>query len=110
MLRPALAEAAAARFERKHTVVLPAGYRAFLTTLGDGGAGPYYGLEPLDRWHKAVDKAPGALARPSPLEPGMPDGVDAEVFLGCEWDALTDGAITLVDQGCAASRAAHHIA
>ena len=81
--------------------MLPAGYRAFLTRLGDGGPGPYYGLLPLERWHSGIggDLAT-ALSRPSPLRPGMPGDADADAFLGCDADALTDGAITLADQGC----------
>ena len=35
-------------FERIHKIQLPVGYRAFLTQVGNGGAGPYYGLEPLE--------------------------------------------------------------
>jgi HEAT repeat protein len=34
-------------FERKHGIVLPEGYAMFLTELGNGGAGPYYGLYAL---------------------------------------------------------------
>jgi hypothetical protein len=59
------------------------------------------GLLPLERWYSGIrgDLAT-ALSRPSLLRPGMPAGTDADAFLGCDADALTDGAITLVDQGC----------
>jgi hypothetical protein len=101
VLRQPLREAAAARFEQEHGVLLPAGYRAFVTRLGDCGAGPYYGLLPLERWYSGIrgDLA-SALSRPPLLRPGMPGDVDADAFLGCDADALTDGAITVVDQGC----------
>ena len=35
-------------FERAFNVRLPTPYRSFITNLGDGGAGPFYGIEPLD--------------------------------------------------------------
>lgn len=36
------------KFEAKHKINLPIGYVAFLTTLGNGGAGPFYGLEQFE--------------------------------------------------------------
>ncbi|MFF7211701.1 SMI1/KNR4 family protein [Streptomyces sp. NPDC008238] len=44
-ISPSEAEA----FETEHHVVLPAAYRAFLIELGGSGAGPFYGLLPLER-------------------------------------------------------------
>jgi inorganic pyrophosphatase len=35
------------QFEADHQINLPAEYAAFITQIGDGGAGPFYGLEPL---------------------------------------------------------------
>ncbi|KAB2352603.1 SMI1/KNR4 family protein [Actinomadura rudentiformis] len=35
-------------FEERNGIRLPDDYRAFITTLGNGGPGPYKGLEPLD--------------------------------------------------------------
>ncbi len=35
-------------FERENKITLPLGYRMFLKEIGNGGAGPYYGLEPLE--------------------------------------------------------------
>ena len=49
-LGPPLGEGELAAFEQVHGVSLPAGYRAFLTEIGNGGAGPYYGLVPLEKW------------------------------------------------------------
>ncbi len=43
-LRPPLTHAAIETFEGRHAVTLPEDYRCFITEIGDGGAGPYYGL------------------------------------------------------------------
>jgi len=34
-------------FESTHNIILPKGYVLFLINIGNGGAGPFYGLEPL---------------------------------------------------------------
>lgn len=34
-------------FENEHQITLPQDYRAFLEQIGNGGMGPYYGLETL---------------------------------------------------------------
>ncbi|MFF4105676.1 SMI1/KNR4 family protein [Streptomyces sp. NPDC001903] len=47
-LGPRISPSVADAFEAEHRVVLPAAYRAFLTELGGSGAGPFYGLLPLD--------------------------------------------------------------
>lgn len=47
-LHPVLTEEAIREFEHRHGIELPAGYRLFLNSVGDGGAGPpYYGLARL---------------------------------------------------------------
>ncbi len=35
-------------FENKHKIKIPEGYREFLKSIGNGIAGPYYGLESLE--------------------------------------------------------------
>src|SRR5579884_3899453 len=101
-LNPPLDESAVAAFERRHLVRLPAPYRQFLLRAGNGGAGPYYGLLPLERWADAVlESLPDYLGRPSPLRPDMPAGVEWEKTLGCAWEELFQGTLALCHQGCA---------
>jgi hypothetical protein len=49
-LEPCATADALDRFERAHDLTLPADYRAFLREVGNGGAGPMYGLAPLEPW------------------------------------------------------------
>lgn len=44
-----LDEVSLKRWEAEYGVSLPESYRQFLTRIGNGGAGPYYGIYPLDR-------------------------------------------------------------
>ena len=48
MLNNVLNESDVAEFENKFNVKLPPDYRGFLIHVGNGGAGPYYGLQPLE--------------------------------------------------------------
>jgi hypothetical protein len=36
-------------FEHKHEMILPDDYRRFITEIGDGGAGPFYGVLPFGK-------------------------------------------------------------
>lgn len=47
-LGPALTDVEVAQFERRLGVNLPTEYRHFVMEIGHGGAGPFYGLFPLD--------------------------------------------------------------
>lgn len=64
-----LSEAVVAEFEERHEVTLPPAYRLFVTELGDGGAGPGYGLSRLAP-SCCVYRRSGHLAQPSPYLPG----------------------------------------
>lgn len=94
LLAPALSESRVAELEHEYNITLPADYRAHLTGLGDGGAGPYYGLLPFD--HPAQHQL---LASECPLPATAPPvstpwklspwrGVVALSHLGCGYLAL----------------------
>jgi hypothetical protein len=70
-----LSEAKIRAFEEVYSISLPADYRHFLTQVGNGGAGPFYGVFPLgmmdsgfglQRW-KEADGIIGVLKEPFPL-------------------------------------------
>jgi hypothetical protein len=82
-----LAESAVAAFEQRCELALPAAYRAFLTQLGNGGAGPYYGILPLNLESNAA-------ARPWPH-------VDKyELSENDDYDAELHGLVRLAEYGC----------
>lgn len=101
-LSPCLSESAISKFEAEHRIRLPEDYREFLLMVGNGGAGPYYGLLPLEKWADAVMvDHPDYLARPSPLRPDMAADKPWEETLHCPWEELFQGTLALVHQGCA---------
>ena len=55
------------QFEQKHKITLPTEYVEFLTKIGNGGAGPFYGLEPLENalFDDLHYKRPDSLLDPS---------------------------------------------
>ncbi len=70
-LLPPIASAAVERFERANDVALPADYRSFITRVANGGAGPVYGLAPLEPW-QPEDFGDGGR----PADPSMPFMLD----------------------------------
>jgi hypothetical protein len=127
-MREPMPEAELIAFERKHGVVLPEDYREFLLRAGDGGAGPFYGIEPLsewDHWFEEEGEVAGFLASPCPLvdcedlrlawhAAKMRDARRAEgivragaspsscwaPFVAPDWPGWGRGTINLCDQGC----------
>jgi hypothetical protein len=66
-LNPALSLRQIQQFERTHQVKLPIEYVQFLTEVGNGGAGPFYGLEPFENvlFDDLDYKRPNSLLNPS---------------------------------------------
>ena len=132
-LNPPLSSEVVNAFEQKHGITLPEDYRHFVTTIGNGGAGPFYGLFPFGeeetgrRWED-VD-AIGTLAEPFPYieawnlpkefwskEPDPPPGtpLEEEDRMMAAWDQelieqywnpqVMNGAIPICDRGCGLSQ------
>lgn len=129
-LNPPLPVAVIETFEGRHGVSLPEDYRHFITEIGDGGAGPYYGVLPFGKDDDDRDWEGGGLVgdpgRPFPHtttwnlrdsfwegEPDPPPGTppEDEDRLMEAWDrqlerhywnpALMDGAVPICHKGCA---------
>jgi hypothetical protein len=113
-LGPPLADGDLRRFERLHRVTLPDEYRGFLLRAGNGGAGPYSGLVPLEA--TVISAEEGFLARPFPyrhwwngISPpdwwALPDAhaLDERAAphqAGCAADAHVQGTLRLAHEGC----------
>jgi hypothetical protein len=114
---PPLSPDALAAVEARLGVTLPEEYRGFVTRIGDGGAGPAYGLFPLEHAMREsnVDRVPDLLAREFPHvtaynrdeDPAVHafwDRVDAGEVSEEEGDSFHQsqlaGALTLCHEGC----------
>lgn len=112
LMNPPLDPASLQAFEERHGGTLPDDYRAFLLHVGNGGAGPYSGLAPLERTRPyAGERAP--LARPCPLTATFERTDDWVERLGLESPSLAyagtlwfvpGGATVLVVSGSARGR------
>jgi hypothetical protein len=122
-INPPLSAEELTAFEAKHRIQLPGDYRQFLTRVGNGGAGPYYGLFKLGEMDFGVDCGPwtdfvGDLSLPFPhLDSwndltGKPDGrlpagsdvneLAYEAFTNKYWDpSQISGAFPICHLGCA---------
>jgi hypothetical protein len=128
VLHPSLAMAELLELEQAIGAPLPEDYRAFLLDVGNGGAGPGYGIERVGRtaggWHWTGHRATAAAELGVPFQPFDPqvyadheaaepmedDFSDHDAFMHAYrvWvrvdddlhDRETFGAITLSQQGC----------
>jgi hypothetical protein len=129
-LNPPLPASVIEAFEGRHGVSLPEDYRRFITEIGDGGAGPHYGVLPFGKDDDDRDWEGGGLVgdpgRPFPHtgawnlpdsfwegEPDPPPGtpMEEEDRLMDAWDrevearywhpSIMDGAIPICHKGCA---------
>jgi hypothetical protein len=126
-LNQPLPETEVTGFERKHKVRLPPDYRQFITAVGNGGAGPFYGIFPIGKmddnfelreWQED-DGFVGVLSEPFSLTAdwndlrGMPADDLAErsesdydeqmdAFDKSYWrSSIMNGAIPVCHEGCA---------
>lgn len=123
-LNAPIPESRVAQFESQHEVALPEDYRRFIIDLGNGGAGPYYGIFKLGEMDDCFNHKPwkendgfiGKLAEPFPhteawndlhAYPEEKDDEDAyevelDAFDKVYWDSKNvNGAIPICHQGCA---------
>jgi hypothetical protein len=106
LLNAPLSEQDVTAFEVRHSVSLPDDYRAFLKEVGDGGAGPFYGVFRLDRSDLPIrdreDLLPGFLAGAFPHErPWSEPGGGIPEAEGDYFDpAKIRGSLNLSHQGC----------
>lgn len=111
---PPLPEREIKAFEERYGIVLPEDYRSFIREVGNGGAGPYYGLYPLGVFSdvEGLDSADsiGDLSRPFRhteawnLDDQPDPRVDEEAYeawtdryFDSKW---IDGAIPICHEGC----------
>jgi hypothetical protein len=93
-LRPTLTEAELQRFEQTHQVKLPEDYRMFLREVGNGEAGPFQGLDSLERVAQGRD-----LSKPFPFTEATDSCSDEDLN---QWgDNEFGGILELCDCGCA---------
>jgi hypothetical protein len=87
------------KFERTHQVRLPEDYRLFLREIGNGGAGPYYGMEPLESAAQGCD-----LRHPFPLVKAQSYSSEGEIQDEIEvYNEREEylGVLQFCEQGCA---------
>lgn len=87
-----LKESEVVRFEKQHGIVLPKDYREFVTVVGDGGAGPHYGIKTLKEASEATD-----------LSVKFPWSEETELVSDedCDCWERSPGVLIIAERGCA---------
>ena len=109
-LNPVLSEDCLLGFEKQHGIQLPNDYRTFLREVGNGGAGPYYGMYKLQNFYmpRFYDGSDASIIDNNFLQTPFPYS-ENKPFPECDGIAdLSDeefvkrlcGTITLAHQGC----------
>jgi len=101
VLEKPLRETEVLEFERQYGIQLPEDFRRFVLEAGSSGAGPYYGLLPIDRWGAEHCSDPTGAAKECPMYPGMPAPDPDATFDEAGTSLLQRGTIWIVTQGCA---------
>lgn len=119
-LRPRIDEGKVVEFEHRYSVCIPGEYRRFLIDVGNGGAGPYYGIHGLDELHEIQEDYWNDLSNPflyrhqwagppdllKAINEEDPNEMDDEDRRGKLIDeywrvASRDGSINICEYGCA---------
>jgi SMI1 / KNR4 family (SUKH-1) len=97
-VNPPLSPEAVAAVEARLGVVLPEEYRAFITRIGDGGAGPAYGMFSLEQALRAteVHRVPDLLAQPFRHVEAYDPETDPE--WNAFWDRVDEGGVSEEEQ------------
>jgi hypothetical protein len=107
-MNPVMTPVLVRAFELRHRIKLPADYRAFLQQMGNGGAGPYYGLLPIEQGlpEDLAGLGKDFLATPFPhqepyeVQLGHDDPKEANrILTEYESNALIAGSLRLAHQG-----------
>lgn len=80
-LNSILSESAVSDFENEYAIKLPLEYRSFLKNIGNGGAGPFYGIEKLfDSVFEDLDYKRGKINLTEPFPHSEAWNLNAENF------------------------------
>lgn len=116
--QPPLSEATISQFEKSHQIILPPAYRVFLQQIGNGGIGPYYGLESLEDGvfasldYKEEKYGLQNLSEPFPHTdewnlPGDVNNMSEEAYQiweeACFHDDIANGLLRIANFGCGVS-------